>query len=340
MRSAARPRHLGLLAAAALTALVLGGCAETEFLVNTAKRTQEPVPQQPPGSGRYKVGTPYQIEGIWYYPAEDYDYRETGIASWYGPGFHGRSTANGETYDQNALTAAHRTLPMPSVVRVTNLENGRSIVLTVNDRGPFARGRIIDVSRRGAQLLGFERNGTAKVKVEILPEESQQIKLASLNSPEGRRDQLQVAAAPRETVAAEPLPPVPGGPDTQIARVPPARTPPATAPRAPVTPQPPPVAAARPPVAQPPRLTDKVDILPVSPTGIYVQAGAFGRLDNALRMRDRLQSLGSTHISRTSSTNGDLYRVRVGPLDTVDQADALLTQVISCCQREALIIVE
>ncbi|MBM3559518.1 MAG: septal ring lytic transglycosylase RlpA family protein, partial [Alphaproteobacteria bacterium] len=208
------------LAAVAAAALLLAGCAETEFLVNTAKRLQEPAPKQPGSVGRYKVGTPYQIEGVWYYPAEDFDYRETGIASWYGPGFHGRDTANGETYDQNALTAAHRTLPMPSVVRVTNLENGRSIVLTVNDRGPFARGRIIDVSRRGAQLLGFESNGTAKVKVEILPEESRQIKLAALNSAQGRQEELQVAAAPRETVAAEPLPPVGGEPNTQIARAP------------------------------------------------------------------------------------------------------------------------
>ena len=333
---AARSRRLTALATIALAALVLSGCAETEFIVNTAKRTQEPTPQQPGAIGRYKVGTPYQIEGVWYYPAEDYDYRETGIASWYGPGFHGRSTANGESYDQNALTAAHRTLPMPSVVRVTNLENGRSIVLTVNDRGPFARGRIIDVSRRGAQLLGFERNGTAKVKVEILPDESQQIKLAALNSPEGRREQMQVAAAPREIVASEPLPPVADGPNTQIARAPATRTPP------PATPRPAPTVAARttPPPPAPPALSDKVDVLPISPTGIYVQAGAFGRLDNALRMRDRLQTLGSTHISRTSSANGDLYRVRVGPLDTVDQADALLTQIVSCCQREALIIVE
>ena len=333
--NAVRLRRLTALAVAAMAALALAGCAETEFLVNTAKRTQqEPVPQQPSAVGRYKIGTPYQIEGNWYYPAEEYDYRETGIASWYGPGFHGRSTANGESYDQNALTAAHRTLPMPSVVRVTNLENGRSIVLTVNDRGPFARGRIIDVSRRAAQLLAFERNGTAKVKVEILPDESQQIKLAALNSPEGRREQMQVAAAPRGIVASEPLPPVTGGADTQIARAPATRTPPA--------PRQAPTVAARttPPPQAPPALSDKVDVLPVSPTGIYVQAGAFGRLDNALRMRDRLQTLGSSHISRTSSANGDLYRVRVGPLDTVDQADALLTQVVSCCQREALIIVE
>ena len=99
-------------------------------------------------SSGYKVGKPYQIGGIWYYPHVDYDYNETGIASWYGPGFHGKTTASGEPYDQNSLTAAHRTLPMPSLVRVTNLDNGRQLNLKINDRGPFARGRILDVSRR------------------------------------------------------------------------------------------------------------------------------------------------------------------------------------------------
>src|SRR5690606_16715705 len=106
--------------------------------------------------------------GVWYYPKEDWEYRETGIASWYGPGFHGRKTANGETYNQMDLTAAHPTLPMPVMVQVTNLENGRSIKVRVNDRGPFANGRIIDLSKRSAQLLGMEQKGTAKVLVEIL----------------------------------------------------------------------------------------------------------------------------------------------------------------------------
>lgn len=120
----------------------------------------------------YKVGKPYKIKGIWYYPEVDYGYSEVGVASWYGPGFDGKATANGETYDMNDLTAAHKTLPMPCVVRVTNLENGRSIKLRVNDRGPFVGDRIIDVSRRGAQLLGFYTAGTAQVRVDIIEDES------------------------------------------------------------------------------------------------------------------------------------------------------------------------
>jgi len=94
----------------------------------------------PPNAGVYKVGNPYQIDGVWYYPQEQPDYDETGIASWYGPTFYGKNTANGEVYDGNALTAAHRTLPLPVNVRVTNLENGKSIIVRVNDRGPYARG--------------------------------------------------------------------------------------------------------------------------------------------------------------------------------------------------------
>lgn len=122
--------------------------------------------------GRYKVGRPYTIGGVTYVPREDFAYQETGIASWYGPGFHGRRTANGEIYDQDALTAAHPTLQMPSLVRVTNLANGRSLVVRINDRGPFVRGRIIDLSRRGAELLGFLREGVTPVRVQVLTEES------------------------------------------------------------------------------------------------------------------------------------------------------------------------
>jgi rare lipoprotein A len=123
-------------------------------------------------AGNYRVGVPYQIKGVWYYPAVDYNYDRTGVASWYGEEFEGRLTANGEIFELNALTAAHTTLPMPSIVQVTNLENGRSLQLRINDRGPFVDGRLIDVSRRAAQLLGFESRGTTPVRVTILKEES------------------------------------------------------------------------------------------------------------------------------------------------------------------------
>jgi len=170
------PRHAcafglsGLATILVLASVVaLGGCAETTLAVNTAKMIQ---PETSLETGGYKVGGPYQIDGRWYTPEDNLGYNEVGMASWYGPKFHGRTTANGERFDQNALTAAHPTLPMPSLVQVTNLSNGRSVTLRVNDRGPFSGNRIIDVSKRAAEVLGFRREGTARVRVTILADES------------------------------------------------------------------------------------------------------------------------------------------------------------------------
>lgn len=119
----------------------------------------------PKGGGYYKVGKPYEIAGIRYVPREKPGHVETGTASWYGPGFHAKKTANGEIFDQNALTAAHRTLPLPSYAYITNLENGRTLLVRINDRGPFKKGRMLDVSLKVAQILGFEHSGTAQVKI-------------------------------------------------------------------------------------------------------------------------------------------------------------------------------
>jgi len=125
----------------------------------------EPVPK---GGGSYKVGKPYNINGRTYFPSENMSYRSEGIASWYGPDFHGRLTANGEVYDMHGISAAHTTLPLPSYARVTNLDNGRSIVVRVNDRGPYARNRIIDLSIGTAKALKFYGQGLAPVRVEYL----------------------------------------------------------------------------------------------------------------------------------------------------------------------------
>ena len=137
------------------------------------------------GRPSYKVGPPYKINGVWYYPKVDYGYEEDGTASWYGPGFDQKVTANGEIYDMNQLTAAHKTLPLPSVVEVTNRQNGRSLQLRVNDRGPYVGERVIDVSRRAAQLLGFEGAGTAPVHVRILREPSVQVAQAAMRGEFG-----------------------------------------------------------------------------------------------------------------------------------------------------------
>lgn len=143
----------------------------------------------PRGGGRYQVGKSYQIAGKWYTPKTDPGYDRVGLASWYGGQFHGRLTANGEVFDSASLSAAHPTLPLPSYVRVTNLNNDRSIIVRVNDRGPYSHSRLIDVSERTAEMLGFKRNGTAKVRVQYVDRgridgDDQRFLLASYRAPD------------------------------------------------------------------------------------------------------------------------------------------------------------
>jgi rare lipoprotein A len=176
--------HRVVLFLAGLAAAAASGCADGESLGRGIEASRP----------AYRVGAPYRVNGIWYRPSEDYTYASTGIASYYGADFHGRLTASGERFDMNELTAAHKTLPLPSMVRVTNLANGRSVVLRVNDRGPFVRGRIIDVSLRAAQILGFEHRGIARVRVEVLPEESRALKeaLSSNQSDDARTESAEI----------------------------------------------------------------------------------------------------------------------------------------------------
>jgi rare lipoprotein A len=159
-----------------VTALVATLCAcsasksphsvdETQQLSPRVIRVGDPVPK---GGGVFKLGDPYLSGGKWYVPVNDQSYDRVGIASWYGDFFHGRRTANGEVYDMNALTGAHPTLPMPTYVTVTNLANNRSVVVRINDRGPYHDGRIIDLSHRAAQELGFYGRGSAAVRVRYL----------------------------------------------------------------------------------------------------------------------------------------------------------------------------
>ena len=150
----------------ALLALLAAGCA-THPAPRVSTTTAASIrPSAPVGTaGRVKIGQPYTVLGHFYTPSDDRAYDVTGIASWYGPGFHALSTASGERYDQDAISAAHKTLPLPCYVEVSNLDNGRALIIRINDRGPFVDGRIIDLSRRSAQLLGVDHPGTARVRV-------------------------------------------------------------------------------------------------------------------------------------------------------------------------------
>src|SRR6202162_986945 len=157
--------------------LVLANCASSgkfasrvdpKYGVSSSARVVEFGEPVPKGGGTYRVGKPYIVAGRVYVPEEDVNYREEGMASWYGDDFHGRLTANGEIFDMASLTAAHPTLPMPCYARVTNLGNGKSLIVRVNDRGPYHGNRLIDVSNRAAELLEFKGNGVARVRVEYV----------------------------------------------------------------------------------------------------------------------------------------------------------------------------
>ncbi len=278
----------------------------------------------------YKLGNPYQIGKAWYYPKADYSYNETGIASWYGPGFHGKATANGERFDQNALTAAHRTLPMPSMVRVTNLDNGRSIKVRINDRGPFKNGRIIDLSRRAADLLGFRRQGTAKVRVEIVEDESRALATAALT-----KDAAATApdAAPRTPVVVENL-----AQDTDDGTAPTGTATPAGSQTALAVPRADRAEARPSPVVPVP--DGIVTTMPVRSGQIYVQAGSFTQIANANKLRARLIKIGKAQIAQTIVDRRRYFRVRFGPMGSVDEADRLLTMLIDNGHNDARVVVE
>ncbi|MBV8060308.1 MAG: septal ring lytic transglycosylase RlpA family protein [Alphaproteobacteria bacterium] len=259
---------------------------------------------QLPSGAHYKVGEPYQINGAWFYPKEDYSYDETGIASWYGDAFHEGTTANGEIFNKNELTAAHKTLPLPTLARVTNLDNGRSIVVRINDRGPFSGARIIDVSQRAAQLLGFEGKGTAKVRVQVLADESKAIAdamrhyggaaPAALASAETAPAPQSAALAAVETKTLEPVQTTPAVHQQLLQTK---------------------------PVAQ-------YVQLPVAAAGkIYVQGGAFTVLDNATKLQQELSKFGPVSVSDIQINGTMFHRVRVGPVASVDEADKLLSRI-------------
>ena len=219
-----RPCGIARVGAATLCALALAHCSapglfgskNSEYSPRVVEEG-EPVPK---GGGRYSVGKPYQVNGRTYHPRINTAYRAEGIASWYGRDFHGRLTANGEVYDMHAISAAHPTMPLPSYARVTNLENDRSMIVRVNDRGPYARNRIIDLSTGTAKALGFHGRGLARVRVEYvgpapLEGSDDRMLLATLRdgSPAPAPSRVMVASAQPFVPAAsrDSGPPLPAG---------------------------------------------------------------------------------------------------------------------------------
>jgi rare lipoprotein A len=273
----------------------------------------------------YKVGNPYQVDGMWYYPREQPGYDETGIASWYGSMYHGMLTADGEVFDLNAVTGAHPTLPLPANVRVTNLENGRSIIVRVNDRGPFVNGRILDLSEHAADLLGFKDRGTARVRVTLMGRaDLYGPGLAPPTQETPPEVALAVPAAPTAQVTTSELPPLAG---TRVA--------------------PPIMAASLPKPLQQDVATVKAELpdgkvtvvaVPAT-TAIYVQAGAFTSPTNAGQVAAQLAGLGA-RVSPALKDGKRLYRVRIGPFQAVGEADAAMARVHALGHNDVEIVVD
>lgn len=309
----------------ALSFCFLSGCTETELLSHVVKTLPNSANED---AGSFKVGTPYKVNGKWYTPEESYDYEETGIASWYGPDFHGKRTANGEFFDKNELTAAHRTLQMPSFVRVTNLENGRSVVVRVNDRGPFKRGRVMDVSAKAAELLGFKAKGTAKVKLQVLTEESKELAQAAMRGEDTRG--MEVALNEGRQPVYKTASSAPQGPATyQTASL--------SGESSRQNPVPAPMPAH---VSHGEMYPDPVVMkVPVTPTTIYVQVGSFTHPDNAQRLAEKLHGYGTVRVAEAVVQGRTFYRVRIAAPD-VDSADILLDRLVrEAGQSKAIIVV-
>jgi rare lipoprotein A len=241
-----------------------------------------------------KVGKPYQIRGVWYTPAEQPDYDKVGVASWYGEQFHNRYTANGEVFDMDRVSAAHTTLPLPSMVEVTNLDNGRKMVVRINDRGPFVNGRIIDLSRAAARELGYERQGVARVRVRYVGP-------ARSNASEARTYQ---ASAPRPSVPApvarlDPQPlGLPGGPIPYLQMV--------SAPPEPVA-----DAAAAGPEYLPDIRPARRGLPEAQSGGFRIQAGAFADRARAEQAVEALSATGRAEIVPLERGGKTLFRVQV-----------------------------
>ena len=310
--------------------LAIAGCASHK---HTAKQDpfagkgspiypgKGPVPW---GGGKYFVGKPYQVAGRTFTPREQPGYDKKGVASWYGEDFNRRKTSNGEWFDMTRLTAAHATLPLPSYAKVTNLENGREVIVRINDRGPFVDTRVMDLSKAAADELGYLNKGTTKVRVQYLGP-------APLNDNGGRHlmamnTELEKGTPTRNLIAAADRRRGKGGSDpVQVAQVKPVK--PAAQPVAEtVAYQPPPAPEAAAPAA------------PTGEVNYYIQLGSFSDGSNASRARDQFSSAWPVQFIELSGAAGPVYRVRLGPISDADDAQTALSDARSAGFTDARLI--
>jgi rare lipoprotein A len=285
-------------------------------------------PQGPSVTPHYVVGQAYQAAGIWYYPQESFDYDETGLAA-VVPGNSGfalfakpRLTADGEVFDESALAAAHPTLQLPAIARITNLENGRQVVVRINDRGTPSPDRVIQVTRRTAELLAAADPQAIRVRVQILDGDSRTLALSlQTDAPHAA-----VATAPTGDVQSQSLAPPPGahlGAGAQVAAMPHATAPTGQA-------------AA----AVPLRLPEAVTVVPVRQTSLAIDCGDFSDQRAAEVLRARLQQLGARTTTSYGAQRDAAFGVRIGPLASVAAAEAMRRRATAAGATDARIVVE
>ena len=316
MRRSVAVRYAVLLMAGA--ALCACATARPEYSVREpAHRARTPAA---PG---YKLGAPYQVGGVWYVPREQPGYDQVGTASWYGDAFHLKATADGETFDKDLPSAAHTTLPLPSLVEVTNLDNGRKLTVRVNDRGPFVDNRIIDLSHEAARQLGYDRQGLARVRVRYLGP-------APLYNEDSRR---YAYLAPKAAPSAAAPPPLRRPPEAVFTSTP-LPKPPAMIVEAALAPLPK-AASAQPssPVTQ--MATARIGGF-ASP--YRVQAGAFSTPESAQRAAAQLAATGLARVEPLSRGGTTLYRVVLEGAADQDAAEALRQRVAAAGFGDARVL--
>ena len=261
------------------------------------KRIQKPI---------YKIGKKYNVGGKYYYPKKDLYYNKTGIASWYGPKFHGKLTANGEIYNQYALTAAHKTLPLPSAVKVTNLKNNKSIVLRINDRGPFVNDRIIDLSSKAADILDLKREGTGLVRVQILREKSLYLEKLAKQGSFPEINDLKETELPNITIPTKVAVKIK---DTKNQKI----------------------------------VTKKINYNLKNLNKeykIYIKLASFSSKKNAEIMKKKVSYIDKVKIYKIYKLNKTLYQVKAGPFLSVEKVDQLHSLLLQKGMQGAKIIIE
>ncbi|MBR5129920.1 MAG: septal ring lytic transglycosylase RlpA family protein [Alphaproteobacteria bacterium] len=342
--------------------VLLGGCTDNGLLFRsfgTYETNKDTI--------TYKIGEPYQIKDVWYTPKEDYSYSETGIAGWYQEE-NGELTANGEKYDDDIMSAMHKTLPLPSLVRVTNLENGNVAIVRVNERGPYVNNRLIDVSQKTAEALEFNMVGTTMVKIEVLADESRDLKREifkenglSIKDVQNEENvisgqvQIDTLSDPQKTLyqpddentilyADSNIPTISDDPDNVSGIV--SITKPVSDITSEALIKTQNIASVKPVViseqVQEAKLTPPTEepklITPIS--GHYIQAGAFSNAQNAEKLKQSLEEFGPVQLYETTVNDKTLLRVRMGPLETQENAQELLEKLKTAGYNQAKIIYE